>query len=123
MSGVDELTPAQEAELASTLRELAETLPAAVARATEGSATVELDQQSVGRLSRMDALQQQAMAQKGRQNLTERLALVKQALAAVDAGEYGLCRRCEEPIGYARLHAAPEAPLCLACQGRQENRA
>ena len=44
-----------------------------------------------------------------------RLALTRQALTAIEAGEYGICKRCEEPIGFERLKAHPEAGYCAAC--------
>ena len=48
------------------------------------------------------------------------LHLVRQALARMEDGSYGLCEHCGEPIGYSRLDARPEAPLCIACQTRLE---
>lgn len=48
------------------------------------------------------------------------LHLVRQALARMADGSYGLCEHCGEPIGYSRLTARPEAPLCIACQTRLE---
>ena len=60
------------------------------------------------------------MAQASRRNVERRARQVAAALEALEAGEYGLCRRCEEPVGYARLKVRPETPFCLACQGRAE---
>ncbi len=103
-----------------TLRGLLEQLVAELEESLRGSASaarpVVLDQSSVGRLSRMDAMQQQAMAKATRQKTQLRATQCKVALSAFDRDEYGLCRKCEEPIGYARLSAKPEAPFCLACQ-------
>ena len=45
-----------------------------------------------------------------------RLRQVVQALAAIEQGRYGLCRRCEDPIAVRRLEARPESPYCLDCQ-------
>ena len=70
----------------------------------------------MGRLSRMDAMQQQAMAKATRDKSKLRLAQCKRALSAFDRDEYELCRKCEEPIGYRRLAAKPEAPFCVTCQ-------
>ena len=76
---------------------------------------VELDQQSVGRLSRMDAMQQQQMAlATERRRQTERLKL-QAALGRIDSGDYGVCVRCGEDIDPARLRVDPAAPLCTAC--------
>jgi RNA polymerase-binding transcription factor DksA len=68
----------------------------------------------------MDALQQQHMAQAGIAALERRLKQIDAALAAVDSGAYGLCCKCEEPIGYKRLKARPETPFCLQCQAESE---
>lgn len=118
----DELTQAQIDELRADLlaiqRELEETL-----RGTrEGARTVELDQQSVGRLSRMDAMQQQAMAKANLEAQETRLRQVQAALRWMESGEYGLCRSCDGDIGYRRLKARPETPLCLDCQRERESR-
>ena len=94
-----------------------EDLETQLRRGEEATRPVVLDQSSVGRLSRMDAMQQQAMAQATRTKLRLRLDLTRQAIRGVAAGTYGSCRSCEESIGYARLVAYPEAPLCVDCQG------
>ncbi|MFO7764793.1 MAG: TraR/DksA family transcriptional regulator [Pelovirga sp.] len=75
---------------------------------------------SIGRLSRVDALQQQAMAKANREGHQRRLVLVDAALMALKQGHYGLCRSCEEPISVKRLAARPETPFCLECQARRE---
>lgn len=76
---------------------------------------VELDQQSVGRLSRMDALQSQAMAQaQQRRRDGQRLAL-RQALRRIQDGEFGDCIDCSEAIDAARLRANPTLLRCMSC--------
>ena len=70
----------------------------------------------------MDAIQQQKMVEANRQRAAIRLKQVRAALRAFSSDEYGLCRRCEEPIGYARLKAQPEGPFCLDCQRSSEVR-
>ena len=115
----EELTLAQTEELVAVLEGLRTELTAYLAASGDRTATVDLDQ-PIGRLSRMDALQQQAMAKEQRRRVELRLAKVKQSLTAAAAGDYGLCRRCEEPIGHARLKARPESPFCLACRSEIE---
>jgi len=87
-----------------------------------GSAVVELDQTRTGRLSRMDALQLQAMARAGRGRAAQELRRIDAALARIEAGTYGACVDCEEPIGTARLEAQPAAPCCLPCATARERR-
>jgi len=84
------------------------------------SDTVVLDQSKVGRLSRMDALQQQNMAQSTLRNVESRLRRVNRALAKVESGDFGYCDECGEVIELARLEVQPEAPCCFACQSQQE---
>jgi DnaK suppressor protein len=81
----------------------------------ESAATVELDQSRTGRLSRMDALQQQAMAQSGRQRAQVALHRIEAALRRCEDGSYGLCVDCEEAIDPRRLELDPATPLCIAC--------
>ena len=81
----------------------------------EGRATVTLDQQSVGRLSRMDALQQQAMAQATARRRQGREARIAAALSRMDDGEFGYCRDCGDEIGAKRLALDPTLPICVSC--------
>ncbi len=116
-----ELSSQQLAELAHDLRALRRELAAHVEATADAARPVDLDQ-PIGRLSRVDALQQQAMASAARGKSASRLAQVIAALGALEAGEYGLCRVCEEPIGYRRLKARPESARCLSCQSAAETR-
>lgn len=87
-----------------------------------GSAVVELDQTRSGRLSRMDALQLQAMANAGRDRAALELRRIDAALARIQAGTYGECFDCAEPIEAGRLTASPAATLCLSCATAREQR-
>lgn len=86
----------------------------------EGAATVELDQTRTGRLSRMDALQGQAMARASAARAEERARRIAAALRRLDEGEYGYCVRCEEPIGTGRLEADPASLICIDCAAASE---
>jgi DnaK suppressor protein len=82
---------------------------------SESQATVELDQTRVGRLSRMDAMQQQAMAQATGERARTHLLRIESALKRCDDGSYGDCLRCETPIDPRRLEVDPAATLCIQC--------
>ena len=73
---------------------------------------------SLGRLTRVDALQGQQMAAALIQRNREELSRVDRALSRMSSGDYGTCARCGEEIAEARLNAAPDALLCLACAER-----
>jgi len=77
--------------------------------------TVELDQQSVGRLSRMDALQRQALAQATQRRRSTRRTRINAALERIEQGEYGYCQDCGEPISTDRLKLDPTLPNCIEC--------
>jgi DnaK suppressor protein len=96
------------------LKQETESLSALSAR---GRKAVRLDQQSVGRLSRMDAMQQQAMAQAQERNRAITLVRIDQALKRLDDGEYGYCLSCGEEIPEKRLEIDPTATHCVACKG------
>ena len=55
-------------------------------------------------------------------NARELLAQNERAIARIEAGTYGTCESCGEPIGKARLQAFPRATLCVACKQREERR-
>ncbi len=90
-------------------------LKALDAQAAGWRSPVILDQQSVGRLSRMDAMQQQEMAQAEARRRAGDLARIERALVRIAEDEYGWCAECGEPIAYKRLEIDPAAPLCIGC--------
>jgi len=77
--------------------------------------TVELDQQSVGRLSRMDALQSQAMAQAQQRRRAVHKQALQAALRRLAEDEFGYCMECGEEIEEARLLANPAVLKCVGC--------
>lgn len=83
---------------------------------------VELDQQSTGRLTRMDALQQQQMALATEQRRQAAEQRIRAALERLDSGDYGWCLSCDEPIEPGRLRLDPATPLCVGCQEGGEGR-
>jgi len=84
------------------------------------AAVVQLDQTKVGRLSRMDALQAQAMAQASGERRAAQLREIDAALRRIEDGSYGECERCEKPINPRRLDADPTARLCIDCASSVE---
>lgn len=100
--------------LRQSLREAQET-------GDQAEETVELDQTRVGRLSRMDALQAQAMSIETGRRRRQRLVQIEAALRRIDQDEYGYCQECGEDIPEARLKVDPAALLCIACASSREN--
>jgi len=88
----------------------------------ESAAVVELDQSKVGRLSRMDAMQAQAMAKASSQRRETTLKQITAALKRLDEGDFGLCLKCDEPINPKRLEFDPAATLCIDCASAAENK-
>lgn len=78
-------------------------------------APVTLDQESVGRLSRIDAMQMQAMAVAQLRRRQAQRAAIDAALSRIETGEYGYCLKCGEEIAPARLEHNPAAPSCIHC--------
>lgn len=84
-------------------------------RGKSGTAIVTLDQQSVGRLSRMDALQNQAMAKAQNARRAQEMRRLKAALLRLSEGEFGYCESCGDAIAEARLRLDPSAARCMSC--------
>lgn len=76
---------------------------------------VELDQQSVGRLSRMDAMQQQEMADAEARRRKSDIARIDAALTRIEDDEFGWCLTCGEEIAVKRLEIDPMATQCISC--------
>ena len=108
----------QKNEIFKKLVDLEKELEEEVQGARLSSQPVKLDQQSVGRVSRIDAIQQQQMQLASLQRLERRLQMVKAAQSRVGTEEFGYCVKCEEPIDIQRLKAVPESPVCVKCAGK-----
>jgi DnaK suppressor protein len=90
--------------------------------ARDAARPVTLDQSSVGRVSRMDAMQGQAMAVAAQQRRALQMRGIETALARIDAGEFGVCQSCGEDIDPQRLEFDPTSALCIACASAREKR-
>lgn len=113
------MTDPTDTELAARYRPRLEAerteILAASAGTREARKPVELDQQSVGRLSRMDALQGQAMAKGVEARRAGRLRAIEAALSRIEAEDYGFCEDCGAFIGQGRLDFDPCAVRCVDC--------
>ncbi|EKO3574485.1 TraR/DksA C4-type zinc finger protein [Vibrio metschnikovii] len=77
--------------------------------------TVQLDQQSVGRLSRIDAMQGQQMALEQQRRRQRQLLAIRSALRRIEEKDYGYCVQCGEEINPKRLDVNPCAVKCIHC--------
>ena len=80
----------------------------------EDSGVVELDS-SIGRLSRMDALQNQQMALELKRRQENQLLRIENAFKRLAKGQYGLCGKCKKPIEENRLEVFPDTVTCVRC--------
>lgn len=86
----------------------------------QASATVDLDQSKVGRLSRMDAMQAQAMSQEAGRRREDELQRIASALERIESSDYGYCLACGEEIDARRLEFEPAVTLCIQCAEKRE---
>ena len=107
-------------EMRARLFELRDELESTAATGDKSSRVVELDQSRVGRLSRMDAMQAQAMAQASGHRRKLMLQKIAAALARIDSGNFGSCQSCEETINRKRLEFDPTVVLCINCASEAE---
>lgn len=121
MDEPDELSAAEREQLRAELRRLEKELEASIERSADEAAPVDLET-PIGRLSRIDAIAQREISQAGRRQQAQQLGQVRAALVAIDDEEFGLCRMCDDPIGFRRLRARPFTTICLRCQAAREQR-
>ncbi len=77
--------------------------------------TVELDQSRIGRLSRMDEMQNQQMALESQRRRKIQIRKIDAAWQRIENGEFGTCSYCEETIEIERLEFDPTSVLCSEC--------
>jgi DnaK suppressor protein len=87
---------------------------------SEAEQTVELDQTRVGRLSRMDAMQAQAMSVETGRRRRQKLMQIEAALKHIETDEFGYCQECGEDIAPKRLEIDPTVLLCIGCASKKE---
>jgi DnaK suppressor protein len=111
-------------EQTGELRAQVEAELAAIRSVLSGKASdsMELDQTRVGRLSRMDAMQQQAMDTGMKERLHVRIRRLEAALVRIQEGSYGVCCKCGEAIAKERMAADIAAPFCAVCQEEIDDR-
>lgn len=97
------------------LCDLKEETQQALDKAEDASQTVELDQTMMGRLSRMDAMQQQEMALSSKRRYQQQLLQIEQAIKRIKEQEYGYCVVCDERIAEKRLALNPVVQTCIQC--------
>lgn len=105
-----------ETEMKERLLKLKADLLSIAESGNEAARPVQLDQSSVGRLSRMDAMQAQSMAIAAGRRREEQLARITGALRRIESGDFGHCFACGEEIGLERLRFDPTTTRCIGCK-------
>lgn len=108
-------SPLVLAKVKARLTQRLEEIARASEATTQNREPVELDQQSVGRIARIDLMQVQAMAFASEARRVAEVRRITAALGRLEAGEFGFCLSCGEEIAPARLALDPTLPNCLEC--------
>lgn len=112
---MDALTPDELDELRSELDRQLRKLERSMKVTDEAVEPVKLDQTAVGRLSRIDSLQNQGLAKNLQEREQVKLAALLRAMLRFEEGVYGICTGCDEAIPFGRLVVFPETATCSAC--------
>lgn len=94
-------------------------LEALLEEGAEARRPVELDQARFGRLSRIEAMQEQAMAVEAGRLRVEELKRIAAALKRIEKEEYGYCVSCGEAVAEKRLDLDPSTATCIDCASRR----
>ena len=109
------MTDAQLKKFKKSLLKLQQNLQELEEEFAQSGETVKLDQSSVGRLSRMDAMQSQQMALETSRRREMNAEKIEGGLRRIESGQFGFCFYCEEAIDIKRLEADPTNTRCLKC--------
>ena len=112
----------QTEKLKLLVRNKIDALLALQLEAEQACETVTLDRSCVGRLSRMDAMQSQAMNLEAQRRRSTEITRLQTALLSLENDDYGYCEDCGEEINPGRLMLDPAALYCIDCAGRRERR-
>ncbi len=74
---------------------------------------------SIGRISRMDAINNKSVVEAALRNKRQKLGKLKVALANIDKQGFGICMQCKNPIQPARIMFMPESSRCVHCAARR----
>lgn len=113
------LSPETQAAFEPVLRERERSVLEQLVTNSDSSTPPSLDEE-IGRLTRMDALQQQQMALHARRRLEIALQQIRGALVRIEEGTFGACALCRTDLPSGRLDLVPETPFCVPCQERLE---
>ena len=108
------MTPERLSHFRDRLLALEKEIQTTLEASKEASGVVELVT-AIGRLSRMDAMQNQQMALELRRRQEQQLQRIANALKRMDQNRYGLCGRCKQPIAEERLEVSPDVVMCVKC--------
>ena len=108
------MTAERQAHHRKRLLALEKEIQADLADSKDASGVVELDT-AIGRLSRMDAMQNQQMALELRRRQEQQLQRIANALKRIAQNRYGLCGKCKQPIAEERLELSPDVVMCVKC--------
>lgn len=112
---MNHLTKNQISELAAELDRVLRKLERSMRTTEEAMRPVKLDQSAVGRLSRIDSLQNQGLTRNLQEREQAKLGQVVTAFQRMKAGTYGICVECRGEVPFERLLVFPETPTCTAC--------
>ncbi len=115
------LSPEQKKLLIDVVNQKLAELEKHLELSEQSSKVVELDQALSGRVSRIDAIQQQKIAQAGLASAKHEQFRLKQVLASIDRDCFAECEECGESILFARLMIKPESVYCVNCQQQIES--
>jgi DnaK suppressor protein len=112
---VTHLSTGQIAELTAELERVVTKLERSMRTTEEAMRPIQLDQSAVGRLSRIDSLQNQGLTRNLQEREQAKLGQVVAAFQRLEEGTYGTCIECDQAIAFERLQVFPETPTCTAC--------
>ena len=70
---------------------------------------------SIGRVSRMDAINNKGVSDAALRNAKRQLNSLELAATKVDSPNFGNCANCKRTIQAARLMFMPQSALCVRC--------
>ncbi|MEL6923522.1 MAG: TraR/DksA C4-type zinc finger protein [Bacteroidota bacterium] len=111
------MTKAERQQLKTKIEQQIEKLESEMIQLEANTAPIS-PENAIGRVSRMDAINNKGVAEAALANTKRKFSKLKMALGKVDEAGFGLCARCRQPIPAPRLMFMPESTRCVNCADR-----
>lgn len=108
------MSPEERKQLKKEIKQMIKKITEEVKSLEESSAPVK-PENSIGRISRMDAINNKSVVEASLRNRKRKLSKMQVALSKIGDETFGICSQCKKSINPKRIALMPESDRCVRC--------